>query len=124
MIDDKNQGIQIKIDDFLKTDLKIGRIKFNALKLLHELEIPEELGDECYIKHVIPKHDGTKRTLFEPKPLLKEIQRQLICRTVDPILLATEVVWPIQFARLLTPFYPNTNKQLQLHLIIRRHHRK
>ena len=78
MIDDKNQGIQIKIDDFLKTDLKIGRIKFNALKLLHELEIPEELGDECYIKHVIPKHDGTKRTLFEPKPLLKEIQRQLL----------------------------------------------
>lgn len=78
MIDDKNQGIQIKVNDFLKTDLKIGRIKFNALKLLHELEIPEEIDEDCYIKHVIPKQDGTKRTLFEPKPLLKEIQKQLL----------------------------------------------
>ncbi|MFM7681772.1 MAG: reverse transcriptase domain-containing protein, partial [Bacteroidota bacterium] len=78
MIDQNNQIVQISVNDFLKTDFNVTRLKFNALKLLHELELSEELGEECYIKHEIPKHDGTKRMLYEPKPLLKEIQKQLL----------------------------------------------
>jgi RNA-directed DNA polymerase len=75
---DSKQIVEITIDDFLKTDLNITRFKCNALKLLFELDIPEEFGQESYVKHVIPKKDGTNRILFEPKPLLKEIQKQLL----------------------------------------------
>ncbi|MFY7668472.1 MAG: reverse transcriptase domain-containing protein [Crocinitomicaceae bacterium] len=75
---DSKQIVEITIDDFLKTDLNSTRLKFNALKLLFELDIPKEFGFESYVKHVIPKKDGTNRILYEPKPLLKEIQRQLL----------------------------------------------
>jgi len=62
--------------DFLKSD-KI-EYTFNALRLIHDLTLPEHLDESYYNKHVIPKSDGSSRVLFEPKPVLKEIQHQLL----------------------------------------------
>ena len=69
---------QITEEDIFKSNINLRRIKFNALKLLFELNLPDELDVNAYTKYTIPKKDGTSRVLFEPKPLLKEIQKQLL----------------------------------------------
>ena len=51
---------------------------FNALCLIHQLEIDEPLSDEFYTKHTIKKQNGKLRILHEPKPVLKEVQSQLL----------------------------------------------
>jgi RNA-directed DNA polymerase len=62
--------------EFLKETENIP--KFNALKLIDELELPEKLDESTYFKHIIRKRDGSERILFEPKPILKETQRQIL----------------------------------------------
>jgi hypothetical protein len=69
---------QITEEDIFKSNINLRRIKFNALKLLFEVNLPDELDVNAYRKYTIPKKDGTSRVLFEPKPLLKEIQNQIL----------------------------------------------
>lgn len=75
---EKKEEVNITHEDFVKSTFSARQLKFNALKLIYELDIQNELDESSYIKHIIPKQDGSKRILFEPKPLLKEIQRQLL----------------------------------------------
>lgn len=51
---------------------------FNALCLVHQLEIDGPLTEEFYTKHTIKKQNGKLRILHEPKPVLKEVQGQLL----------------------------------------------
>ncbi|MFN4952257.1 MAG: reverse transcriptase domain-containing protein [Flavobacteriales bacterium] len=55
-----------------------GLEHFNVFMLLQSLSVPEALDESYYIKHVIPRSDETNRVLFEPKPVLKEAQHQLL----------------------------------------------
>ena len=64
--------------EVLKQESFQGLEHFNVFILLQALSVPEALDESYYIKHVIPRSDGTNRVLFEPKPVLKEAQHQLL----------------------------------------------
>jgi RNA-directed DNA polymerase len=64
--------------EVLKQESFQGLEHFNVFILLQALSVPEALDESYYIKYVIPRSDGTNRVLFEPKPVLKEAQHQLL----------------------------------------------
>ncbi|NBO60453.1 MAG: DUF4116 domain-containing protein [Flavobacteriia bacterium] len=45
---------------------------------LYLLDIESPLDERYYLQHVIPRSDGTKRVLYEPKPVLKALQQKLL----------------------------------------------
>ena len=51
---------------------------FNALSLIHHLNIVEPLTEDFYTKYTVKKQNGKLRILHEPKPVLKEVQSQLL----------------------------------------------
>jgi RNA-directed DNA polymerase len=63
---------------FLKSEEATSAGPFNSLCLLADMDIPEHLDDSYYFRHVIPRSDGSKRILYEPKPVLMEVQRQIM----------------------------------------------
>lgn len=64
--------------EVLKGSALDGLVFKDVFAFLYLLEIGGSLDESYYLKHIIPRSDGTKRILFEPKPVLKALQQELL----------------------------------------------
>jgi hypothetical protein len=64
--------------EVLKSSAVDGPVFEDIFAFLYLLDLESPLDESYYLKHVIPRSDGTKRILFEPKPVLKALQQELL----------------------------------------------